>query len=86
MQFLNESNLFKNTKSFEEKEYTFLTNRIFVKNSNYPTIMAVMDKLKQAKVTHKMLIVGKESLLNDINEYNYCLSSEKVIVSVNTQA
>jgi glycosyltransferase involved in cell wall biosynthesis len=76
--------LFQNIKPFKERSYTFFTNRTFVKNSNYPTIIAVMNELKKAKIKYKMLIVAEGPLLEEIKNLVVKNNLENHITFLNT--
>jgi len=67
-------NVFNCNSQSEIRKFTFITNRSFTENSNYSTILGVLEKIKVEIPAFKMLIVGagplKQLILERIKQSN----------------
>jgi glycosyltransferase involved in cell wall biosynthesis len=68
LQYGIDTGLFRNSKPFPERSFTFITNRMFVHNSNYPLILQVMHRLKLDNINYSLLIIGSGPLKQQIDE------------------
>ena len=61
--------IFNSYTSWDEREYTFITNRIFIDNSNYRFMLSALGTVKKSFPDFKMRIVGTGPQKNRIVQW-----------------
>lgn len=63
------TDIFKTVKKWDAREFDFITNRSFIKNSNYEIMLSVLGKVKKLYPEIKIRVIGSGVLENKILQW-----------------